>query len=169
MFKKISLVTLLIMSGAVYAQADTIANPWEVGVSAVALFEGSNGDSLDSDFPGAGLRVGYHFTQNWSAVGEILYTNPDYGTQKVDVVDYIGGMNYNFSAINSVIPFASTGFGYRTISDVSNRDDWNLVVGAGLKIPINDSFQFMVEGKGRWNLEEDEQGMLGTAGVNYFF
>ncbi len=169
MLKKISLVTLLVIGGAVYAQADAIANPWEIGVSAAAIFEGNAGDSLDNDFPGVGLRVGYHFTQNWSAVGEILYTNPNYGSQKVDVVDYIGGVNYNFSAINSVIPFASMGFGYRTISDVSNRDDWNFVPGFGFKMPINDSFQIMIEGKGRWNLEESEQGMLGTAGVNYFF
>ncbi|MDD5406651.1 MAG: outer membrane beta-barrel protein [Sulfurovaceae bacterium] len=169
MLKKISLVTLLVMSGAVYGQADAIAKPWEVGLSGVAIFEGGSGDALDNYFPGAGLRVGYHFTDKWSAIGEVLYTNPDYGSQKVNVVDYIGSVGYDFSPINSVIPFADLGLGYRTISDVSNRDDWNMLLGAGLKIPMYDSFQFIMEGKARWNLEKDEQGMLGTVGVNYFF
>ena len=169
MYKKISLIILLVIGNVAFAEADSVAKPWEFGVSAVALFEGASGDSLDSDIPGAGLRVGYHFSEKWSAVGEILYTTPDYGAKNVDVVDYIGSMNYNFNAINSVIPFASIGLGYRTISDVSGRDNWNFVPGFGFKMPINDSFQFMLEGKGRWNLEESEQGMLGTAGVNYFF
>jgi hypothetical protein len=170
MFKKISLIVLLVIGNAAFAEADSVAKPWEFGVSAAALFEGASGDGLDNDFPGVGLRAGYHFTEKWSLVGEILYTTPNYGTQNVDVVDYIGSVGYDFSPIKSVTPYTSFGLGYRTISDVSGRDDFNFVFGAGVKIPMYDSFQFMMEGKGRWNLEDGgEQGMLGTLGVNYFF
>jgi len=167
MFKKILLVALSIIGNT--AIADTVSNPWEVGVSAVGIFEGNNGDALSNDFPGAGLRVGYHFTQKWSLIGEVLYTIPDYGTKDVDVVDYIGSIGYDFSPIRSVTPYTSLGLGYRTISDVSKRDNYNLVLGAGLKLPMYDSFQFTIEGKGRWNLEHKEQGIIGTTGVNYFF
>lgn len=169
MFKQISLIVLLVIGNIVFAEAVPTAKPWEFGVSAAALFEGANGDNLGNDFPGAGLRVGYNFTQNWSAVGEILYTTPDFGTKNVDVVDYIGSMNYSFSPISSYVPFTSFGLGYRTINDVSGRNDFNLVLGAGLKVPMYNSFQFMIEGKGRWNLEHKEQGLIGTTGVNYFF
>ncbi len=170
MFKKISLITLLTVGIIASAQANPATNPWEVGISAVGIAEGRSGDGLDNYFPGIGARVGYHFTQNWSLVGEVLYTIPDYGSKSVDVVDYIGSLGYDFSPIKSVTPFAAAGLGYRTISDVNGRDDWNLVVGAGVKVPMYDSFQFMMEGKGRWNLENrGEQGMLGTLGVNYTF
>jgi hypothetical protein len=58
-----------------------------------------------------------------SFVGEILYTRPKYNTQKVDVVDYISSINYDFGTIESVTLFVSSGFGYRTIDDVADRND----------------------------------------------
>ncbi|MBN2721597.1 MAG: hypothetical protein JXQ77_02115, partial [Campylobacterales bacterium] len=95
MFKKISLAFLLMIGNVVYADSDTIQKPWQVGVFGIATFENTSNNLLSNDFPGVGVHVGYHFAQNWSAVGEILYTTPDYSSKKVDVVDYIGSMNYN--------------------------------------------------------------------------
>ncbi|MEJ2497148.1 MAG: hypothetical protein P8Y43_06710, partial [Sulfurovaceae bacterium] len=65
--------------------------------------------------------------------------------------------------------FVSSGFGYRTINDVADRNDWNFIFGAGVKVPLNDSFQFIVEGKARFDLERSDKGMLGTVGINYLF
>lgn len=173
--KNIYFVILFMMYGIVFVQANDLSKPFTIGVSGVGIFEGAGSDPLESDFPGLGLRADYHLTKNWSMIGEILYTNPDYetggNTIKVDVVDYIGSVGYNFDKINYIIPFINSGLGYRTISDVNGRDDWNLLVGAGVEIPMeNNSFSFIIEGKGRWNLENgNDQGMLSTVGINYSF
>lgn len=167
--KKIFFVILFMAYGIVIVQANDPSKPFTIGVSGVGIFEGSSGDSLDNHFPGFGLKAGYYITEKLSFAGEILYTRPEYDTQKVDVVDYIGSINYDFGTIDSVTLFVSTGLGYRTISDVNNRDDWNFILGGGAKIPLNDSFQLIGDAKARWNLEKDEQGMLGTVGVNYSF
>lgn len=168
LLKKISFTILFIIGNITFMQADETTKTF-IGVSSVGLLEGSSGDGLNSHFPGFGLKAGYYMTEKLSLAGEVLYTRPEYGTQKVDVVDYIGSVNYDLDAINSTVPFISTGFGYRTISDVSDRDDWSFILGAGIKIPLNDSFQLTGDAKARWNLEKDEQGMLGTIGVNYSF
>ncbi|MEJ2499403.1 MAG: outer membrane beta-barrel protein [Sulfurovaceae bacterium] len=167
--KKIFFIISFIMYGTVFVQANDLSKHFTIGISGVGIFEGYNGDGVDSDFPGFGLRGGYYMTEKLSFVGEILYTRPKYNTQKVDVVDYIGSINYDFGTIDPAVLFVSSGFGYRTINDVADRNDWNFIFGAGVKVPLNDSFQFIVEGKARFDLERSDKGMLGTVGINYLF
>jgi opacity protein-like surface antigen len=172
MFKKLSLAALLAIGTLTHAESNSMSKEWEAGLLGVGISEGSNGDRLGNGY-GLGARLGYHLNQNVSLVGEILYSNPDYefahGDENVDVVDYIAGVNYDFHLNSTFIPFVSLGLGYRTVSDVDGRDDWNVLPGLGMKIPLDKSLQLIVEGKGRFNLEEDEKGFIGTIGVNYLF
>ena len=181
MITRISLASALLaalVGSSAFAESDMnststfMSKSAEIGILGVGLFEGSD-DPLQSTM-GFGLRAGYRFAPNWSAVAEVMATpNADYDSAvptEVDVMDYIAGINYDVLPDNDfVTPFVSLGVGYRTVSDVDNRDTWNILPGIGVKILLSDSLQLLLEGKARFSLEEDEKGALATVGLSYRF
>ena len=184
MIKKILAILLLILAIASSAfPADKVktdfrltapSKTWEIGILGVVNFEGYDGDVLDDNSPGLGLRAGYRINENWSGIIEILsIMNTDVdlpALSNVDIFDYIVGVNYDINLGETYFsPFISLGFGYRTIKDLDGRDDWNVLPGAGIKLMLNDSVQLLIEGKARFNLDENEKGISCTVGMSYLF
>jgi len=167
-----TLISTLSLCSASAASAIFSSNTWEIGLTGTVLYEGNEGDFLQDEALGFGLRAGYRFADSWEAVIEIssqMNADTNRGI-KVDIMDYIASVNYDFfPQKSSYTPYLALGFGYRTISDVSGRDNWNIIPGLGIKWLISDSIQVSLEGKGRWNLEMNEKGLIGTLGISYVF
>ncbi|UFS62119.1 OmpA family protein [Sulfurimonas sp. HSL-3221] len=146
----------------------------EIGLMGVALFQEGKNDPLEDLFPGVGVRAAYRFYGRWSAVAELsaafdaAYDLPGHG--HVNVTDYMAGIDYDlFPESGAVKPYLSLAVGYRTISGVTGRDQWQVLPGLGCKFPLNDAWQLVVEAKKRFNLDENETGWLGMIGVSYLF
>jgi len=134
------------------------------------IAEGNAGDFLQNDV-GAGLHVGYRYSDDWSAILEVSYIGNDadvIGT--VDVLDVTMGTTYDmYSEDDFFTPYFALALGYRTISNVDDADSFNIIPSAGLKFLATDSVQIFLEAKARFNLEESEKGAMGSLGVSYLF
>jgi len=175
MLKKLlvtSLVASSLLGSAALAndtKAPSIASDaWEIGLEGVLLIDGANGGNIDNG-GGLGLRAGYRFANNWSAVLEILAANSKVeGQSSIDTVDYIAGINYDIYEKDSWTPYLSLGLGYRTYENLID-DSAQIYPGLGIKWLVTDTIQLNLEGRGRWSLEDGEKGLVGTLGVSYRF
>ncbi|WP_345969775.1 OmpA family protein [Sulfurimonas sp. HSL1-6] len=164
---------LLAESEGVHTAPDALKKV-EIGLMGAALYQEAKNDPLEDLFPGMGVRAAYRFYGNWSAVAELsaafdaAYDLPGHG--RVNVTDYMAGIDYDlFPESGAVKPYLSLAVGYRTISGVTGRDQWQVLPGLGCKFPLNDSWQLVVEAKKRFNLDANETGWLGMIGVSYLF
>ncbi len=178
MIKKV-IAMLFIASSLVYASEVSSeeslnsfqSKNWDVGVFAGLIFEGDDGDYLEDASGGMGLHIGYRYSDSWSVIFEVSRLTDEadnYGD--LVIVDYVIGTTYDWFADDDFFtPYLAIALGYRTISEIDDRDAWNAIPSAGLKFLATDSLQIFLEAKVRFNLEERERGAMGSFGVSYLF
>jgi OOP family OmpA-OmpF porin len=143
------------------------------------LAEGNIGLKNDGYYMG-GLEIQANSLKSkLSPEFSVYYThNADYdnSSKDTDILRLAFNGVYTFDAMKSVIPFAKAGAGYETVNNetAANQDGFFLDAGAGLKVPLSESFAFKAEAIyvakiANTHNSHTDNNLMGLVGFTYSF
>lgn len=134
------------------------------------------GDQDLKNRPVYGLRVGYDFTENWSAEVVFDYISTKYtglGTSdSTDVFNYRLEGLYHFFPDKRIVPFLAIGAGGQSIdysSSVASKTMAALDYGAGVKFYLADWLALRFDARHVLAFGSIEHNLEYTAGLSFFF
>ena len=168
---------------AIYLLLATVAAGYaevKAGAFSVSPFIGGyafEGNESLKNAPVAGLRGGYHFTQNWGIEGFFNYV-PTESTSLAgnpDVKLYGFGIEglYHFMPQSRLVPFLAVGVGgsrYGVSGAIQDRDRFTADYGAGLKFFLTDNLALRADVRHIiLPLNDTYNELLYTIGLNFSF
>ncbi|MRR30114.1 outer membrane beta-barrel domain-containing protein, partial [bacterium] len=120
---------------------------------------------------GGGLRLGYNFTQNWSAEASGNYTNTEFdnGGGTVNVYRYgLEGL-YHFMPESRFVPFLAAGLGGLSWDGRQSDTDQLLSAGGGMKLFLTDRVALRADARNIFTFSEAQNHQEVTGGLDFQF